>query len=144
MLKPIGGGTCLLCTPSSDSPDQSVKKCRIQSESGKMQTRKTPNTDIFHAVATLKIYEIPWKTKKLRKHFQTINDRCCHSIKTSQLIFRKNQLTGFYMKGKMVVSRFSIIFYQFFAEATPELFYEKGVLKNLAKFTGSTCGGVSF
>ena len=48
------------------------------------------------------------------------------------------------MKGKMVVSRFSIIFYQFFSEATPELFYEKGVLKNLAKFTESTCGGVSF
>ena len=84
------------------------------------------------------------ENEKIAKTFQTINDRCCHSIKTSQLIFRKNQLTGFYMKGKMVVSRFSIIFYQFFSEATPELFYEKGVLKNLAKFTGSTCGGVSF
>ena len=26
----------------------------------------------------------------------------------------------------------------------PEIFYKKGVLKNLAKFTGNTCARVSF
>ena len=30
------------------------------------------------------------------------NDQCSHHIETSQLIFRANQLTGFYVMGKLV------------------------------------------
>ena len=31
------------------------------------------------------------------------HDQCSHHIETSQLIFRANQLTGFYMMGSLVV-----------------------------------------
>ena len=35
--------------------------------------------------------------------YQLFNDQCSHHIETSQLIFRANQLTGFYMMGTLVV-----------------------------------------
>ena len=40
--------------------------------------------------------------KPLRQPF---NDQCSHHIKTSQLIWSANQLTGFYMMGTLVVKR---------------------------------------
>ena len=36
---------------------------------------------------------------------QPFNDQCSHHIKTSQLICRINQLTGFYMMGTLFVKR---------------------------------------
>ena len=39
---------------------------RIQSECGKIRTRKTPNTDIFHAVLTLVTYSEPIKLVALK------------------------------------------------------------------------------
>ena len=35
------------------------------------------------------------------------NDQCSHHKETSQLICRANQLTGFYIKGTLVVKRLS-------------------------------------
>ena len=38
-----------------------------------------------------------------RNRCQLFNDQCSHHIETSQLIYRANQLTGFYMMGTLVV-----------------------------------------
>ena len=34
---------------------------------------------------------------------EPFNDQCSHHIESSQMIFRANQLTGFYMMGTLVV-----------------------------------------
>ena len=41
----------------------------------------------------------------MKNHILTLNDQCSYHIETSQLIYRANQLTDFYMMGTLVVKR---------------------------------------
>ena len=81
------------------SPYFSVSR-RIQSEFGKIQTRKTRNTDTFYAVKFRNHFRIlPWVKevrKKLIQLFATLLDHCCYNQVTTKIGFYLNEVEPFF------------------------------------------------
>ena len=71
---------------------------RIQSEFGKIRTRKTPNTVVLRTLSNICGEALCENSQRLFSHY----------LETSQLICSANQLNGFYMMGTLVVKRLII------------------------------------